>query len=72
MSRAMFNLKPCPFCGSREVHVEISCQGKEGEALRGTTWYYVACKECESSGSATAEREDALIHWNKRIGEDAN
>lgn len=38
MSRAMFNLKPCPFCGSREVHVEISCQGKEGEALRGTTW----------------------------------
>lgn len=49
--------KPCPFCGSDNVHPETPD--------RGTT-HLVRCRTCGARSSSKFELEDALRAWNRR------
>ena len=56
-------LKPCPFCGSREIEVwevEMGVAGLKGE-------YYALCTGCFSeSGARTQTKREAAQAWNTR------
>jgi Lar family restriction alleviation protein len=63
-------LKPCPFCGSDDVELEVSATERTG----GVTWYAakVACHLCrcktgfwDDTVKATAV-ELAIQTWNRR------
>jgi len=54
-------LKPCPFCGSRSVHVAsrvltLACSGA----------YFVRCMKCGAHGPYRATEKRAENRWNKR------
>lgn len=52
-------LKPCPFCGSKNVGAETF---KPFELV-----YWVECKVCGSSGSRTTSLDKAVDAWNRRV-----
>ncbi len=54
-------LKPCPFCGSENLHIADATYG------------VVICKDCGAQGglsyevsSTSAKRADAIRKWNTR------
>jgi len=60
-------LKPCPFCGSDNVHTQLF-------DVKGTRFWYVACESCEIAldplfwdGNKT--EQDAIDKWNRRAKE---
>lgn len=53
----MIELKPCPFCGSDNV------------AMRGSTIFYIICKDCEASTNISYDRQEAADKWNRRHNE---
>ena len=52
--------KPCPFCGSEEVYVQV-----------GSRIAYVRCVKpgCNAVGPERASRSAAVNYWNRREGE---
>lgn len=61
----MTDLKPCPFCGSKNI-VDDDAPGTFGESL---VRYAVKCKEC---GVSFWHPEcDKFCNWNTRPAEDA-
>lgn len=50
-------LKPCPFCGSSDVHI-----GQD----RGTSWWYVHCSDCQMEGIYDIGESGAIEQWNTR------
>lgn len=48
----MSELKPCPFCGSRDVEM---CQSDD---------YFVKCEECGAQGPLRFHKENARKAWN--------
>ena len=48
-------LKPCPFCGSNEVHVVEAGPGN-----------WVSCLDCDSDGPVVGTIEKAVAAWNTR------
>ncbi len=53
-------LKPCPFCGSEEVHVVSYMPSKSHD---------VTCGKCETKGPVSKDRDEAIKAWNKRVKE---
>ena len=63
----MSDLKPCPFCGGTNIHVE-----SEIDDFGNETWSYICCYDCLSSffhQEACCE-EDNIRAWNRRVGKD--
>ena len=56
----MEQLKPCPFCGGKDV-IDDCCKSYS-EKLR-----YVLCNECESQGPIGVNNEIAIAAWNNRV-----
>lgn len=56
MSAKTTELKPCPFCGSGNVHY------KEAE-------HAVVCARCKARGSIAPDEETAIRMWDERAGE---
>jgi len=53
-------LKPCPLCGIREVHlIRVSDFFGEGDA------FYVSCTTCEPR-QFPGNRDDSVRDWNQR------
>ncbi len=52
---------PCPFCGLAPVLRGQTSRGKYATAR-------VACKNCQFEGPGFKILEDAVKHWNRRIG----
>ena len=50
-------LKPCPFCGSIEIHFSDSRGGAEG---------YMSCWNCDTRGPSENNKSSALSSWNER------
>jgi Lar family restriction alleviation protein len=52
-------LKPCPFCGDKElqVHNFDTIDGKR---------YEVWCWQCGARGTVTSSEEAAIKRWNRR------
>lgn len=55
--------RPCPFCGGREMNLRSWVDGTAAQ---------VSCKTCGSCGPFKANHrgatQDALTHWNVRLG----
>jgi hypothetical protein len=49
--------RPCPFCDSKDVFM-----------VRGAGHFFVACRDCKSSGPPVALEDTAILHWNVRRG----
>ena len=49
-------LKPCPFCGSKEVYLDKP----------DTHCFYVFCANCGVNGTTANTRERAVKAWNRR------
>lgn len=58
----MSELKPCPFCGSKDLR--ISHVGRD--------WNSVICRDCGGEGPEELGREDAISSWNRRAGDEAD
>ena len=65
----MEKLKPCPFCGSKNV---VSSNEHSYDAIYN---YYVECKECGAKGGLAIYScdkcgpEEAIRAWNRRAKE---
>jgi Lar family restriction alleviation protein len=58
MGIPIYDLKPCPFCGSIDLYIQNNCENI----------YWVDCKNCKAEGSIIRGNEkDAVRTWNKRI-----
>lgn len=51
-------LKPCPFCGSKNIHV----YAKNSDGY----WYMVECSSCGSRSASHHDKKSAIETWNKR------
>lgn len=58
-------LKPCPFCGARDVFVERRTDGYSWE---------VTCDaaECSVAGPVRATKREAIAAWNTRVDAEAS
>lgn len=56
----MNELKPCPFCGSKDVFAVPT------DAFWG---HVVSCNNCGASGPMASTEEEAIAGWNDRKGE---
>ena len=61
----MTELKPCPFCGSKDVQC-----GELGEFMKGR--YFIHCNKCQTSGPLSKQSlneedglKDAIKKWNR-------
>jgi len=54
----MVKLKPCPFCGSEELEMQLDIIDK----------YAVVCLGCGACGRDEATKEKAAASWNRRYG----
>ena len=52
-------LKPCPFCGSKNIWVN--------EAGKDTDMWFVQCDDCYATFPHFDSKEEAVTAWNKRI-----
>lgn len=53
-------LKPCPFCGSKEITVKVIPNEYEGDLA------CVKCETCFATGPESFEDNSAIIDWNDR------
>lgn len=56
-------LKPCPFCGSKEVEIWHDCIAG-GVIVKA----YCVCNDCGTGGPTTETAEEAAAQWNSRDG----
>ncbi len=59
-------LKPCPFCGSEKIYIDMRDVFNEDE-----TEYFYTCKNCGATAPACIDDNDALKAWNTRAYENA-
>ena len=52
-------LKPCPFCGCKEVETIYRFEG-DGR-------YSVMCQSCGAQSAPTKYEHEAIKHWNMRV-----
>ena len=52
----MEELKPCPFCGSKDVFIDNP----------DSHCFYVACANCGVNGTTTNTKARAIEAWNRR------
>ena len=48
-------LKPCPFCGSKDIK------------LCGSHVYWVICNGCYAKTAIDAQKKKAIEFWNRRV-----
>ena len=59
----MIKLKPCPFCGSRNIEMRrLSVQGRWSR--------FVRCLDCWANTDVCADDELAAACWNRRANHD--
>ena len=62
----MFELKPCPFCGSEaEIFKDVSFNAETGEKI-GEIKFFVWCTECTALVSGNT-KEETIEAWNRRL-----
>ena len=58
----MDELKPCPFCGSKDSGIlTTSYDGY---------WFAVFCENCMVQTRKCRQEKDAIEAWNRRVGEE--
>ena len=56
----MTKLKPCPFCGSKDIRITNKIE------KNSTQTFYVWCLGCGTEGPFGLSPKSALDAWNKR------
>lgn len=59
MKKSMKKLKPCPFCGSKNIR-----------AWMNTSTPWVSCDDCLASTACALTEEEAVEYWNRRVSND--
>jgi Lar family restriction alleviation protein len=59
----MSELKPCPFCGSKDIMIE------ESLLLVIEQHFWCTCGECLASTKEGTTEKEAINIWNTRVGE---
>lgn len=54
----MEKLKPCPFCGGKNIRVW------------NTSTHWVSCDDCLASTACALTEEAAVEYWNRRANDD--
>lgn len=54
----MEELKPCPFCGGREIIIK-----------RGKYVWWCKCKHCGTESGVRVKKREAIEAWNRRVSE---
>lgn len=62
----MMKLKPCPFCGSKEIGIEASGNTDTDYVYFGYCW------DCGGNGPIKDTEEKAAEGWNNRAGGESN
>jgi len=57
-------LKPCPFCGCKEIDVMGGYEDFYEDFQPHL--YYCECEDCRATSGLTVERKDAIKKWNAR------
>lgn len=63
--KEMTELKPCPFCGSKNTACSFYTTHTEGMEDH----YYIGCKNCGANGSRGKSEEEAIEAWNRRVND---
>ena len=64
----MAELKPCPFCGEREVIVRTIRCANAGTVI---TRFYAQCRGCfAQTGMDARTQKSAIDAWNRRAKDD--
>ena len=61
LRRSLPELKPCPFCGSKDIR-------QEKVVGWGTTVFFT-CDSCKTSGPMCFDENDAIAAWNARTAD---
>jgi len=57
-------LKPCPFCGSKNVTLE--------DAKRCVKMWFIQCDYCDATFPHFESKYTAIRYWNRRANEKAD
>ena len=62
-------LKPCPFCGSKEAPALVTIDGKEKDGFINSYCVVCYCWDwgCGASGGMYHSKEEAVEAWNRRV-----
>ena len=60
----MPDLKPCPFCGSKDTGVY------EIRSENCSTFRYILCRTCGAKSQAFFQERNAVEAWNRRAGKE--
>lgn len=55
----MTELKPCPFCGSKQAFIVKNSLDESG-------FFYIECDNCHASSAWIKEKEENINVWNNR------
>lgn len=53
----MPEIKPCPYCGSKEMQIVSN--------INYGFWFHVICNKCKASGAVEQDKESAILIWNQ-------
>lgn len=66
----MTDLKPCPFCGSRNIRltrvIETVVDVIKDERLSRKVKFYSICEECKAKSKEFTSSHKAVDDWNRR------
>lgn len=62
----MINIKPCPFCGSESVSLEI----KKDFRVSAEYIFDMYCHVCGVSTCGFENPEEAIMAWNRRVSDE--
>lgn len=59
-------LKPCPFCGGRELLLR-DVRGMFGRSAYARTYRYIQCRSCFSQTGYYGTKPKTVEAWNRRV-----
>ena len=58
----MCELKPCPFCGSENIEIEVLSYQPYANGQR----YFIVCSYCTAAHGNDEDKQKAIDNWNMR------
>lgn len=65
----MAELKPCPFCGGKEI--DVCEEGKMfGKSAYSRTYLFARCRKCYARTGVHGTKPKTIEAWNRRAEDD--
>lgn len=70
MTNSEQDLRPCPFCGSRDVKISPPVNDGPEDVFDCLNQWQVGCHAlgCEITGPSRETEEECIAAWNSRVG----